>query len=288
MALTVLPLIFTTSPYDTPLTPLARAFSLTCFAILCKILDGVQLVCRSFRTLHVVSVFVAWDSPKRTLRNLGRTRKAALDSMSRSPSAKMAEHALRFILKMLDEPLEVEEFLAGLPAFLRSNFVGKNAPNAVLRCMRGDNCRLLKYVTVVLRTCHSSDQLLTTTRTIRRLDVCMNVLQDILAYLIWSSEARLSLENQSQSLEALAYLYVAEGIDEVVSLCHHPDASIAVAAACSLGRLRYFVIESFARVVHGSGLQIVSAPDVFALEPAPRGLVQRLGHFVTISDVLSQ
>ncbi|KAI0314222.1 hypothetical protein OF83DRAFT_1293975 [Amylostereum chailletii] len=142
MTLTVLPLLFPASPYNTPLTPLARALSLMCFAFLWLILD---------RTISVwgflgPSQFFwnVWSSIRGTVKNLASTRKVALEIMSESPSAKMAGHALDFTLQMLDEPWEVEEFLAGLPAFLSSKFVGQHAPDVVLRYFRRNERRLLE------------------------------------------------------------------------------------------------------------------------------------------------
>ncbi|KAI0314220.1 hypothetical protein OF83DRAFT_1085807 [Amylostereum chailletii] len=193
--------------------------------------------------------FVAQDSFKRTLRKLGRTRKAALESMSKSPSAEMAEHALRFTLELLDEPWEVEEFLAGLPAFLDSKFVGQNAPDVVLRYTRGDECRLLGNINVLLLTRYGSDYPLPSTRTIRRLQVSMNAFQSVLDHLMRSPEALLGLEDHSENL-AFDY-YVAENTREAEVLCYHPDPSVAVVAASTLGRLRNVMMNDLMSGVDG-------------------------------------
>ncbi|KAI0314431.1 hypothetical protein OF83DRAFT_1267553 [Amylostereum chailletii] len=246
--LTILPFFSPSSPYDTPLTHLVRVFIAVFYTVLSVALFTAQ---------HVKAAAMRWSSDfampqtspsilaqwashaRQTIPRLYRTRKRVLEDLGRVPSQQSAEYALRITLKALDEEWETEEFLASLPGFFDSAFVGDGvAPDLVVYLIQHQS--LVDRMHNLIWTClpwRGSSQL-SEARTVRRIQAILGTLQDGLARIMRSPIALDRLLAMDEELQAGVFL--SEIVDTARMFSNRPgtDPYPALTATCALAQLR--------------------------------------------------
>ncbi|KAI0267777.1 hypothetical protein BC834DRAFT_58233 [Gloeopeniophorella convolvens] len=228
-AITLMPMVFSDSPYHTPFSTLAWTLSISIFQLLLHIVQALS------RILSNCVYGVKRSESSRDWRHITLTQRLALGMVRIAEFAAMClppsidSRALASTYDSLEEDHEMEQFLAGIPGFLNSTAV--NEPKVVLAEFEKfayRNTLGYEITSLVARSLHAG--LLTGPARRRRFEVCFKAVSLVVPTLFNSAELR-----GANEMDLLA-LYE--------EFSDSPDLDVAWAAQCMATRAMCGATES--------------------------------------------